>query len=90
MKRLMLALVLLMVTSAVMASDSIRFGSRVITLGDTEGMVLKVAGKPDSREPIENQYGALVGYRLEYDLENKTVLITIKQGRVTDIQEVYN
>ncbi|KGI77139.1 hypothetical protein LF63_0112110 [Oleiagrimonas soli] len=89
MRRLLLIPMLILASASALASSTIRFGSRLVSVGDTEGMVLKVAGRPDSREPVENKYGALLGYRLEYDLDNKTVLITVLQGRVTDIQEIY-
>ncbi|RAP59465.1 DUF2845 domain-containing protein [Oleiagrimonas sp. MCCC 1A03011] len=89
MRRLLAFATALLFSTAVIAGSTIRFGSRLISVGDSEGMVLRIAGKPSSREPIENRFGALRGYRLEYDFDNKTVFITVIHGRVSDIQEIY-
>ncbi|MDO1528161.1 DUF2845 domain-containing protein [Fulvimonas sp. R45] len=76
---------------AAAASDSVRFGNQLVVLGDAEAHVLKVAGRLSLRADVQNQYGAVVGHRLDYDVGNKTVSIYVGQdGRVTKIAETYN
>jgi hypothetical protein len=79
----------LMLAFAAAASDTVRFGSRLVALGDAEAKVIEVAGQPDVREPVQNEYGANVGYRLDYVQGNGTVQIYVKDGRVVRIEEVH-
>lgn len=89
MKRWTVLIAGLLLAFAVQASDSVRFGSRVITVGDSESKVLDVAGQPVRRVPLENKFGAARGYRLDYDEGRKTVKIYIQDGQVVAIDEVY-
>jgi len=89
MKRWLFLLAGLMLAFAVQASDSVRFGSRVITVGDSESKVIEVAGEPERRVELQNKFGAAIGYRLDYEQGRKTVQIYISQGQVTAINEVY-
>lgn len=89
MNRLLAIIAGLLLAFAVHASDSVRFGSRVITVGDSESKVLDVAGEPERRVQLQNRYGAATGYRLDYEVGRKTVQIYITQGRVVAIDEVY-
>lgn len=89
MKRWTVLIAGLLLAFAVQASDSVRFGSRVITVGDSESKVIEIAGEPVRRVQLENKYGAAVGYRLDYEQGRKTVQIYISQGQVTAINEVY-
>lgn len=88
MKRWIVLAAGLMLAFAASADDSVRFGSRLVVLGDSMGHVLQVAGKPDARVPLQNKYGAGVGERLDYYQDNKTVQIYIQQGVVVDIEEI--
>lgn len=90
MKRWMMVLAGLLFAGVVMATDSVRFGSRVVTVGDSESKVLQVAGEPARRVTLENKYGATTGYRLDYANGRSTVQIYIRDGRVVDIEEIYD
>jgi len=89
MKRWTVLIAGLLMAFAVHASDSVRFGSRVITVGDSESKVLDVAGDPARRVRLENRFGAAAGYRLDYNEGRKTVQIYIQDGRVVSIAELY-
>lgn len=91
----MRVLTLLLVLSSPLAiADTIRINKRIITDGDSEGTVIKVAGQPDRRIQLVNKYGAGVAEKWVYYLDTygaeKTVSITIQGGRVTAIDEVRN
>ena len=84
------ALVLALALSApAWASDSVAFGNRVIVIGDAVGQVYQVAGAPSRIKKLENKRGAEVGERFEYYRDGKTTMITVKDGKVTAIDEVY-
>lgn len=89
MKRFMMLVACLMLAFAVQASDTVRFGSQVITVGDSETKVIRVAGKPDQRVKLETKYGGAQGYRLDYEDGNKTIQIYIANGQVVAIAELY-
>ena len=70
-------------------SDTARFGSRVITTGDSEEKVIQIAGQPANRTEMQNIYGALRGYRLDYVQGRKTVQIYITHGQVACIKDIF-
>jgi hypothetical protein len=81
---------LLFATSMTADASSVRFGNRIVTEGDSVGTVRQVAGNPDRIVTIENERGAAVGERWEYyRTDGTTVLITIKDGRVTKVDEAH-
>jgi hypothetical protein len=88
MKRIVTTLVLAALSIGVAAADTYRFGSQVITTGDSEGRLRQVAGKPDRETPIETSRGGLEGYRLEYFQGRKSVQIEIVNGRVRSITQI--
>ncbi|MBD8898601.1 DUF2845 domain-containing protein [Rhodanobacter sp. DHG33] len=90
MKRWIVLVAGLLLAFQALAMDSMRFGSKVITVGDSEEKVVAVAGKPESRTEVQNVYGAVVAYRLDYLQDNKTVQIYIANGQVADIKEIFN
>jgi hypothetical protein len=91
MKRMLLALVFCLVAgTAIAGTGSVRFGNKLVNLGDGAGKVTQVAGKPDRVIQLENQYSANIGERWEYDQARKTIQIIFKAGQVSDIQEIYN
>lgn len=90
MNRVSIAAALLLASGLCHAGASATFGNRLVTSGDSTGKVFQVAGKPDRVVDLQNRFGASTGERWEYYQSNKTVQITIKDGRVTDIEEVYN
>lgn len=90
MKRWMMLLAAMMLAFAVHAEDSVRFGSKVVTVGDSEAKVYQVAGQPTLRVRLETKYGGADGYRLDYVTGRKTVQIYIDGGRVSNIEEIFN
>lgn len=81
---------LLLATSLAANANTARFGNRLITEGDSVGTVTQIAGKPDRTVTLENSRGAAVGERWEYyRSDGSTVLVTIHDGRVTDVEEVH-
>lgn len=91
MKRWIVLMAGLVLAFSAAAADSVRFGSSLVVLGDTEAHVLKVAGKPAIQSNVQNRFGAVVAHRLDYDEGNKTISIYVGQdGRVAKITETYN
>jgi hypothetical protein len=78
----------LLMTFAAAADDGVRFGNQLILYGDSESKVLSAAGEPVRRVPVQNKFGAVVGERLDYEVGNKTVQITIKNGQVAGVNEI--
>ncbi|HEY4292487.1 DUF2845 domain-containing protein [Luteibacter sp.] len=87
MKRVAAALILASLAATAMA-DTYRFGSQVISTGDSEGRLRQVAGKPDRETPIETRRGGLEGYRLEYYRRGKSIQIEVINGKVASITQL--
>lgn len=87
----LLALIILL-SSPLAIADTIRMNKRIITDGDSEGAVMRIAGQPDRRIQLVNKYGAGVGEKWVYYLDTygaeKTVEITLSNGRVQSITEI--
>jgi hypothetical protein len=84
----MLMLVLLMggVTPTVAnAAQSVRFGSALVMVGDTEAKVLAVAGKPVSRSSVKATRTQYQGSRLQFIEGSRTIIIEVRDGKVTRI-----
>ncbi len=86
MRTILLAAALALVAVPALA-DSIRFGDKLLTDGDSAAKVKQIAGDPDTVEPIQNQFGAAQGERWQYYRDGKTITFTIIQGKVTAIVE---
>lgn len=86
MRTILLAIVLALLAIPAFA-DSIRFGDKLLTDGDSAAKVKQVAGDPDAIEPIQNKFGATLGERWQYYRDGKTITFTIVQGKVTAIVE---
>ncbi|WP_250623736.1 DUF2845 domain-containing protein [Pinirhizobacter soli] len=67
------------------AAQSVRFGSALIVVGDTEAKVLAVAGKPAARSAIKATRTQYQGSRLQFIEGNRTIIIDIRDGKVTRI-----
>lgn len=86
-----LALLLVLLAGTALASqDSVAFGQRLVSTGDSVGKVIEVAGQPDRTVQLENARGAGVGERFEYYERGKTITLWIQGGRVVAIEEVLN
>lgn len=83
-----LVLTLLLAAGIASAADTVRFGNRIIGVGDNVGLLLQVAGKPDRTVRLENRYGGAVAERWEYYLEGKAILFTVSNGRIESVEEI--
>jgi len=70
------------------AFDTYRVGSRLIHTGDSASELLALLGQPGYKEPIETRAAGLLGERWQYQLDGKTVMFTIRAGRVSHIDEI--
>ena len=89
MKRWIVLAAGLLLAFQALAEDTVRFGSKVITTGDPEDKVIQIAGEPVRRVEVQNVYGALRGYRLDYVQGRKTVQIYIAHGQVVHTEELF-
>mgnify|MGYP003583660147 FL=1 len=76
-------------SGASQAADSYAFGSRVLVVGDSAGKLAELAGTPVHKEVIENKFGAHEAERWEYRKDGKTLLVTVEDGKVARIDEVF-
>ncbi|SEW01192.1 hypothetical protein [Luteibacter sp. 329MFSha] len=88
MKRTIAILIFALLAVDAAAADTYRFGSQVISTGDSEGRLRQVAGKPDRETPIESRHGGLEGYRLEYYQRGKSIQFEVVDGRVRSITQI--
>lgn len=80
---------LLLVIGASHAAEGWRVDGKLIRVGDSKPEVLRVAGKPDMRNRIESREGGTIGNRWYYVIDgydSKTVIITFRGGRVSEIE----
>jgi len=75
-------------STAFATQNSVAFGQRLVSTGDSVGKVIEVAGQPDRTVRLENSQGGAAGERFEYYLRGKTVTLWIHGGRVVAIEEV--
>ena len=80
---------LLLASTAGRAAESYAFGNRVLTVGEGVGKLVELAGAPLHKEPIENEEGARIGERWEYRIDGKTLLVTLQDGKVQQLTEIY-
>ena len=90
MNRKVVMLVLCLVAGSAMASGSARFGNKLVSTGDGAGKVTQVAGKPDRVVQLETDYSGNIGERWEYYKAQKTIQIIFRDGKVTEVNELYN
>ena len=91
-----LLLVLLLASGTAYAETPLRVGDRVLTVGDTAAHVQELMGTPTMRTYLEQQNGGLPkdqasrGEQWQYAQDNKTITITILNGKVSDIETQYH
>lgn len=78
---------LMMFASLAYASETTRIDGTIVTTGMTTAEVLKRAGEPDAREPVQNQFGAVLGHRWEYHGGTRMVTLWAQSGKVVRIDE---
>ena len=86
MRRLALTLVLFCISAAAHA-DRYRFRNGLVTDGDSVAALIKRAGQPDRIVQLVNEYGAGVGERWDYYIDDKVVSFEISGGRIDSIIE---
>ncbi|MEO8998654.1 MAG: DUF2845 domain-containing protein [Rhodanobacter sp.] len=70
------------------ASDILRVGQQVLSVGDTAVHTLDLLGMPAYKEPVENTFGAYQGERWQYSREQgHVVVVTIIAGKVAAIED---
>jgi hydrogenase maturation factor len=70
------------------ASDTLRIGQQVLSVGDTAAHAIDLLGTPAYKEPLQNEYGAFLGERWQYSREQGHVVeVTIIAGRITAIDD---
>jgi len=74
--------------TAAHAFDTYRIGSRLIRIGDSASELIALAGEPIYKEPIETRGAGFLGERWQYRLDGKTIMFTIRAGRVDRIEEI--
>jgi hypothetical protein len=90
MRRLLMIPLLAWSLSA-FASETLRIGQKVLTVGDPAAYVMQLLGTPTYKEPIENYHGAFRGERWQYPRsQNRVVIVTIIGGKVVDIKDHHN
>ncbi|WP_430391464.1 DUF2845 domain-containing protein [Dyella sp. 20L07] len=83
-----LVILLLSLSLAAHAASTYRVGSEVLTVGDSAVRAMQLMGKPDFKEPVESDLGGYQGERWQFLRDNgRIVIITILNGKVSDIQD---
>ncbi|MFC4528873.1 DUF2845 domain-containing protein [Dyella halodurans] len=83
-----LVVLLLLLSLAAHAGSTLRIGSEVLTVGDSATRAMQLLGKPDFKEPVENQFGAHQGERWQYQRDDgHVVTVTISNGTVSNIED---
>ncbi|GLQ87279.1 DUF2845 domain-containing protein [Dyella flagellata] len=91
-----LLLILLFVSAAVHAESSLRVDSKVLMVGDSAARAQQLMGEPTVRTFLQpaiggmpnNQMGA--GEQWQYAQGNKTIVVTIINGRITNFETLYD
>lgn len=87
MRRLLLV-PLLVFSLHVYASDTLRIGQRVLSVGDTAAHTLDLLGTPGYKEPVENKFGTRMGERWQFVRDDGHVTtVTIIAGKVASIED---
>ena len=86
--RTLLFLVFICFSSVVGAYETYRINDRIVTVDDTVGRLIEVAGKPDKIVPLVNKFNVQLAERYEYYRNGKTISFLIKSGRIVSIDEI--
>jgi hypothetical protein len=83
-----LLLALLLLSASAYAANTYRVGNEVLTVGDSAVRAMQMMGKPDFKEPVQSDFGGYQGERWQYLRDDgRVVIITIVNGRVSDIAD---
>lgn len=83
-----LFVVLLLISIAASAADTIRIGDRIVMTGMSTADVIDRAGRPSRTVQLENGYGAAVGERWEYYRGKKQFNVWMSGGKVSRVEEL--
>lgn len=87
MRRLLL-IPLLALSLGVCASETLRIGQQVLSVGDTAAYTLELLGTPIYKERMENEFGAFKGERWQFSRDDgHVVTVTIIAGKVASIED---
>ena len=73
---------------AAAAGGNYQAHGKVLSPGDPMTKVLDVMGEPESKEPVQNKFGAQQGEYWYYRDGNKIVKFYISAGRIVEIEEI--
>lgn len=83
-----LVVLLLSLSLAAHASNTLRIGSEVLTVGDSAVRAMQLLGKPDFKEPVQSEFGGYQGERWQYQRDDgRIVTVTIIGGKVSNIED---
>ncbi|WP_445144752.1 DUF2845 domain-containing protein [Dyella sp. Tek66A03] len=83
-----LVVLLLSLSLAAHASNTLRIGSEVLTVGDSAVRAMQLLGKPDFKEPVQSEFGGYQGERWQYQRDDgHIVTVTIIGGKVSNIDD---
>ncbi|HEY2624278.1 MAG TPA: DUF2845 domain-containing protein [Dyella sp.] len=83
-----LVVLLLSLSLAAHASNTLRIGSEVLTVGDSAVRAMQLLGKPDFKEPVQSEFGGYQGERWQYQRDDgRIVTVTIVNGKVSNIED---
>lgn len=91
-----LLLGLLFASVTAYAETSLRVDDKVLTVGDSAARVQELMGAPALRTFLDQQDGGLPkdqasrGEQWQYSQDNKTITITIINGKISDIETQYH
>jgi len=86
---------LLLVCASAHAANSLRVDSKVLMVGDTATRVMQLMGEPTARALISGANGRMPNNQLvpgeewQYAQGDKTIIVTLVGGRVTNFETRY-
>ena len=87
MHRIILGLALACLCCVANATETYRFRDGVVSTGDSIAALVKRAGQPSRIVQLQNRYGAAVGERWDYYIDDKVVSFEISGGKIVAIIE---
>ena len=87
MKRLLMVVALVLLSSWAVASETIRIDGRIISHDMSVAEVIDRVGQPSRTVQLENAYGAGIGERWEYYRGKKMYSIWLQGGKVVKVDE---
>ena len=90
-----LLLVLLLACVSAHAANSLRVDSKVLMVGDTAVRVMQLMGEPTARALVSGANGGMPNNQLgpgeewQYAQGDKTIIVTLVGGRVTNFETRY-